>query len=59
MSKENPSRAGFATRAIHYGYDAYAGHGSLNPPVDQSSSNTSRRSRKPAARSAPRNQADA
>jgi methionine-gamma-lyase len=30
-------RAGFATRAIHHAYDAYAGHGSLNPPVYLSS----------------------
>jgi len=28
---------GFATRAIHHGYDAYAGHGALNPPVYLSS----------------------
>jgi methionine-gamma-lyase len=34
------SRPGFATRAIHYGYDAYAGHGSLNPPVYPSSTYT-------------------
>ena len=59
MSKEHSSLSGFAKRAIHHAYDAYAGHGSLNPPVDQSSSNTFRRSRKPATRSAPRNQADA
>lgn len=31
---------GFATRAIHHGYDAYAGHGSLNPPVYLSSTYT-------------------
>ena len=33
-------RPGFATRAIHHGYDAYAGHGSLNPPVYLSSTYT-------------------
>jgi methionine-gamma-lyase len=31
---------GFATRAIHHGYDAYAGHGSLNPPIYLSSTYT-------------------
>ncbi|MBI4743171.1 MAG: methionine gamma-lyase [Betaproteobacteria bacterium] len=33
-------RAGFATRAIHHAYDAYAGHGSLNPPLYLSSTYT-------------------
>lgn len=40
MSKDTPSRPGFATRAIHHGYDPYAGHGSLNPPVYLSSTYT-------------------
>ncbi len=34
------SKAGFSTRAIHHGYDAYAGHGSLNPPLYLSSTYT-------------------
>ena len=34
------SRPGFATRAIHHAYDAYAGHGSLNPPLYLSSTYT-------------------
>lgn len=38
--KTNPPRPGFATRAIHHAYDAYAGHGSLNPPVYLSSTYT-------------------
>jgi methionine-gamma-lyase len=33
-------RPGFATRAIHHAYDAYAGHGSLNPPLYLSSTYT-------------------
>lgn len=37
MNNDSKPRAGFATRAIHHGYDAYAGHGSLNPPVYLSS----------------------
>jgi len=36
---KNP-RPGFATRAIHHAYDAYAGHGSLNPPLYLSSTYT-------------------
>jgi len=40
MSKDPLPRAGFATRAIHHGYDAYAGHGALNPPVYLSSTYT-------------------
>ena len=28
-----PTHAGFSTRAIHHGYDPYAGAGSLNPPL--------------------------
>ena len=40
MSNDDKSRAGFATRAIHHGYDAYDGHGSLNPPVYMSSTYT-------------------
>ncbi|MEW6165403.1 MAG: methionine gamma-lyase [Pseudomonadota bacterium] len=39
-AKEHSPRPGFATRAIHHGYDAYAGHGSLNPPVYLSSTYT-------------------
>lgn len=31
---------GFATRAIHHGYDPYAGYGSLVPPIVQSSTFT-------------------
>lgn len=34
MSRRN---LGFSTRAIHHGYDPYAGEGSLNPPVYMSS----------------------
>ncbi|HQZ39119.1 MAG TPA: methionine gamma-lyase [Vicinamibacterales bacterium] len=34
------SRPGFSTRAIHHGYDPYAGHGSLNPPIYLSSTYT-------------------
>ena len=37
MSIHEKTGLGFATRAIHHGYDAYAGHGSLNPPVYLSS----------------------
>ena len=40
MSAANPNRPGFSTRAIHHGYDPYAGHGSLNPPVYLSSTYT-------------------
>lgn len=40
MSEHLPKSAGFATRAIHHGYDAYAGAGSLNPPVYLSSTYT-------------------
>ncbi len=36
MTKRNPS-AGFATRAIHHGYDPLEYHGALNPPVFMSS----------------------
>lgn len=32
-----PGKAGFATRAIHYGHDPYAGHGGLVPPIHVSS----------------------
>lgn len=31
---------GFSTRAIRYGYDPYAGHGALNPPIYLSSTYT-------------------
>jgi len=34
------NQAGFSTRAIHYGYDPYEGHGSLNPPLYLSSTFT-------------------
>jgi methionine-gamma-lyase len=40
MSAAKPNRPGFSTRAIHHGYDPYAGHGSLNPPVYLSSTYT-------------------
>jgi methionine-gamma-lyase len=33
-------KPGFATRAIHHAYDAYAGHGALNPPIYLSSTYT-------------------
>jgi methionine-gamma-lyase len=33
-------RQGFSTRAIHHGYDPYAGHGALNPPLYLSSTYT-------------------
>ena len=32
MTKKS-NRSGFATRAIHHGYDPFAYHGALNPPV--------------------------
>ncbi len=37
MDTPGNRRPGFDTRAIHHGYDPYAGHGSLNPPVYLSS----------------------
>ena len=37
MTSPDKPRPGFATRAIHHAYDAYAGHGSLNPPIYLSS----------------------
>lgn len=40
MSRSIDDKAGFSTRAIHHGYDAYAGHGALNPPVYMSSTYT-------------------
>lgn len=40
MSNAPSTRRGFTTRAIHQGYDAYAGHGALNPPVYLSSTYT-------------------
>ncbi|MCW8950033.1 MAG: aminotransferase class I/II-fold pyridoxal phosphate-dependent enzyme, partial [Sedimenticola sp.] len=40
MSRSTDDKAGFSTRAIHHGYDAYAGHGALNPPVYMSSTYT-------------------
>jgi methionine-gamma-lyase len=33
-------RQGFSTRAIHHGYDPYAGYGALNPPLYLSSTYT-------------------
>lgn len=33
-------KAGFSIRCIHLGYDAYAGHGALNPPLYLSSTYT-------------------
>ena len=40
MSESKSSKQGFSTRAIHHAYDAYAGYGSLNPPVYMSSTYT-------------------
>jgi methionine-gamma-lyase len=40
MTTAKNDELGFATRAIHHGYDVYAGHGSLNPPVYLSSTYT-------------------
>ena len=40
MSQDTRHRLGFATRAIHQGYDAYAGFGALNPPIYLSSTYT-------------------
>jgi methionine-gamma-lyase len=40
MTTPKKGGLGFATRAIHHGYDAYAGHGSLNPPIYLSSTYT-------------------
>lgn len=40
MSQSSDRPAGFSTRAIHHGYDAYAAPGSLNPPVYLSSTYT-------------------
>jgi methionine-gamma-lyase len=40
MTAAKPPRPGFSTRAIHHGYDAYAGEGSLNPPLYLSSTYT-------------------
>jgi len=37
MTASRSARQGFSTRAIHHGYDAYEGHGALNPPVYLSS----------------------
>ncbi len=39
MSEKNKLK-GFSTRAIHHGYDPYAGHGALNPPLHMSSTYT-------------------
>ena len=33
-------KSGFSTRAIHHAYDAYSGHGALNPPLYLSSTYT-------------------
>lgn len=40
MSHDTNSNQGFSTRAIHLGYDAYAGPGALNPPLYLSSTYT-------------------
>lgn len=40
MTDTRHTARGFATRAIHHGYDAYAGAGSLNPPLYLSSTYT-------------------
>jgi methionine-gamma-lyase len=40
MADTKLSRKGFSTRAIHHAYDAYAGLGSLNPPIYLSSTFT-------------------
>ena len=40
MSRSTDDKPGFSTRAIHHGYDAYAGDGALNPPVYMSSTYT-------------------
>ena len=41
MAELRPLRKpGFATRAIHHAYDAYAGYGALNPPIYLSSTYT-------------------
>jgi methionine-gamma-lyase len=40
MTTAEKPRPGFATRAIHHGYDPYAGAGSLNPPLYLSSTYT-------------------
>lgn len=42
MTEDKANRKGFSTRAIHHAYDAYAGHGALNPPVYLSSTYTFR-----------------
>jgi len=42
MTASRSARQGFSTRAIHHGYDAYEGHGALNPPVYLSSTYTFR-----------------
>ncbi|NTW56475.1 MAG: methionine gamma-lyase [Chlorobiaceae bacterium] len=40
MTRNNPGRKGFSTRAIHSGYDPYEGPGALNPPIYLSSTYT-------------------
>jgi len=40
MADSQNTRKGFSTRAIHHAYDAYAGHGALNPPLYLSSTYT-------------------
>jgi methionine-gamma-lyase len=40
MTRNNPDKKGFATRAIHHGYDPYEGPGALNPPIHVSSTYT-------------------
>ncbi|ABK43292.1 methionine gamma-lyase [Magnetococcus marinus MC-1] len=40
MATTKDTKLGFTTRAIHHGYDPYAGHGSLTPPIYMSSTYT-------------------
>ncbi len=40
MPDDSPRRRGFATRAIHHGYDPYGGPGALTPPIYLSSTYT-------------------
>lgn len=40
MTRDSSTHKGFSTRAIHHGYDVYAGPGALNPPLYLSSTYT-------------------
>lgn len=40
MSQATDQKMGFSTRAIHHGWDQYAGTGDLNPPIHLSSTYT-------------------